>query len=117
MQLYSYAVVRLYSCACTITYPCAVMPLCSCACTIAHTYACVLSCLHYLVQLFNHALVRLYARALMRLCKDWQGRQGSEEIPAVPAYMMVMPNRTLPTCFPCRTCQEPREAERPARHG
>ena len=83
VQLCSRAFVLLCMHHCTIAYPCAVMPLCACACTIAHNYAFVLSCLHYLVQLYDYALVRLYVRATMRLCKDWQGRQGSEEIPCL----------------------------------
>ena len=114
--------IPLCPCTCTIAHTYAVVPLCACACTITHNYAMMLSCSRAFVHALTHTFMQLYACAVVllrihALVQRSQERQGSEEIPAVPAYMMVMPSRTLPTCFPCRTCQEPREAERPVRHG
>ena len=121
-HLCSRALVLLCLHHCAIAYPCSVVPLCACACTIAHNYAMMLSCSRAFVHALTHTFMQLYACAVVllrihALVQRSQERQGSEEIPAVPAYMMVMPSRTLPTCFPCRTCQEPRGAEKLARLG
>ena len=114
----------MQSCACTLVLAPLRnrVPLFSCACTIAHNYAMMLSCSRAFVHALTHTFMQLYACAVVllrihALVQRSQERQGSEEIPAVPAYMMVMPNRTLPTCLPCRTCPEPRGAEKPARPG
>ena len=73
--------------------------LCACACTIAHNYAMMLSCSRAFVHALTHTFMQLYACAVVllrihALVQRSQERQGSEEIPAVPAYMMVMPSRT-----------------------
>ena len=134
---HTYAVVRLcsralvllclYSCACTNAQSHTLVQSCPCALVPAqlHTLmqlcfrALVLSCVCVCTHAYIHAVVRLCGCTLAHSCPCtmMQGRQGSEESPAIPACMMVMPSRTLPTCFPCRTSQEPRGAGRPVRHG
>ena len=108
IPLCSHALVRLCLHNCTqlcirafvLALSCAVVQLCTCA--LAHA--------------LNYAVMQLYACTFVRLCRGSRVGKARKRSLAVPAYMMVMPNRTLPTCFPCRTCQEPREVERPARH-
>ena len=95
------AVVRLCLHYCTIAYPCAVMHLCPCACTIAHNYA--------VMRLYVRALVLALLHTIMHvcsvpLCRIRSAGQAEQRNPANPAYMMVKPSRTLPTCFPYRTC-------------
>ena len=126
--LCSYALVPLYMHNCTHLCSCTVMQSCPCTCTIAHTCACVLlriralvrSCIRACTILCSCTVMQLYGCTLvpLRACAKtgWVGRAQKRSL-AVPACIMVMPSRTLPTCFPCRTCQEPREAERPVRHG
>ena len=93
------AVVLLCLHHCAIAYLCSVVPLCACACTIAHNYAMMLSCSRAFVHALTHTFMQLYACAVVllrihALVQRLQDRQVSEEIPAVPAYMMVMPSRT-----------------------
>jgi len=62
-------------------------------------YAMMLSCSRAFVHALTHTFMQLYACAVVllrihALVQRSQERQGSEEIPAVPAYMMVMPSRT-----------------------
>jgi hypothetical protein len=98
-HLCSRALVLLCLHHCAIAYPCSVVPLCACACTITHNYAMMLSCSRAFVHALTHTFMQLYACAVVllrihALVQRSQERQGSEEIPAVPAYMMVMPSRT-----------------------
>ena len=111
---HNYAVMRLYiralvhallhnlvrscSCACIIAHTCAVVRLCLHYCAIAYPCAVMPLCLHNCTQLCNYAFVHSCACAVRAAGK------AEQRSPANPANMLVMPSRTLPTCFPCRTC-------------
>ena len=120
MQLYSYAVVRLCSCACTIALSHTLVQSCPCALVLAQLHTIMHSCFRACTILCSCTIMHLCGCTFVRLCacaKTGKVGKAQKRSLALPAYMVVMPSRTLPTCFPCRTCQEPREAEKPVRHG
>ena len=91
-----YNLVQSCPCVCTIVQPHTLVPLYMHNCTQLCNDAFVLSCFRACTHAYIHAVVRLCGCTVAHscACAKVAGRQGSEEIPAVPAYMMVMPSRT-----------------------